>query len=332
MTFGARSAIAKGTPRRAGRGYCRRLGIVIGAIAAALAAGELLYRVVLVRRQGPTTNPSIVRHDPSLGWRLRAGAVARHATDEFDVLVRVDGDGRREAPEGIGPPDAPLVLCIGDSFTFGWGVEEHEAFPALLRVRLAARVLNFGVSGYGSDQEYLQLQQEGLLHHPRLVVVTFIANDVEEVTKGFAYGRRKPLFVTEDGRLTLIGHPGREGWLERHSILYLSIRRHAIDAFAPPPDEERIAAGRALVRLMHERMADVVTQHGADLLIVHWGQRWLDREGAHAHFLDLSDALDAAAADGAVTFPLDGHWTALGHRAAADAIAARVTTDRLLKD
>lgn len=49
-------------------------------------------------------------------------------------------------PEGQGL----RILCVGDSVTFGWGVEDEESWPAQLAERLSGRsyqVLNAGVPG-----------------------------------------------------------------------------------------------------------------------------------------------------------------------------------------
>ena len=37
------------------------------------------------------------------------------------------------------------ILCLGDSVTFGWGVEQEESYPALLAKSLNAEVINAGV-------------------------------------------------------------------------------------------------------------------------------------------------------------------------------------------
>ena len=78
-------------------------------------------------------------------------------------------------------PAAPLVVFVGDSLTAGLGLDENQAFPALLGRQLqeegkAVRVVNAGVSG---DTTAGGLSRIGWIlgQHPDLVVVGLGAND-----------------------------------------------------------------------------------------------------------------------------------------------------------
>lgn len=89
--------------------------------------------------------------------------------------------------------DVYRILCLGDSFTFGHGVRLDEAWPKRLEKMLNANlqhkryeVINAGIDGYGTYQQFIYLRDEGKRFNPNLVIVGFFgANDVEEVSKGF---------------------------------------------------------------------------------------------------------------------------------------------------
>jgi acyl-CoA thioesterase-1 len=81
----------------------------------------------------------------------------------------------------VSAPAAPLVVFLGDSLTAGLGLDENQAYPALLdrdlrKDGVPARVINAGVSG---DTTAGGLARIGWLlrQHPALVVVGLGAND-----------------------------------------------------------------------------------------------------------------------------------------------------------
>src|SRR5438067_11252919 len=83
------------------------------------------------------------------------------------------------------PPGVHRVLALGDSVTFGEGLEAEEACPALLARELAARagaryeVLNAGVEGYNAETELAFLGERGLALGPATAVVAFNLNDYD---------------------------------------------------------------------------------------------------------------------------------------------------------
>jgi lysophospholipase L1-like esterase len=77
------------------------------------------------------------------------------------------------------PPGVRRILCLGDSFTFGEGVREEDAWPQRLGALLGPgfQVLNAGVQGYDLDHEGLFLFLHGRSLRPDAVVVGFFMND-----------------------------------------------------------------------------------------------------------------------------------------------------------
>ena len=85
------------------------------------------------------------------------------------------------------PVDERRILVLGDSVTFGWGVDQHETFSARMEPRLQKltgerwQVVNSGVNGYNTAQEAMYLSIEGLRYEPDIVIVVFVNNDVDPV-------------------------------------------------------------------------------------------------------------------------------------------------------
>ena len=81
--------------------------------------------------------------------------------------------------------DLRRVVFLGDSLTFGWGVEESDTFAYLLEEALDAtrptEVLNFGTGNYNTTQEVELFAAKGLSYRPDQVVVFYFINDAEPV-------------------------------------------------------------------------------------------------------------------------------------------------------
>jgi lysophospholipase L1-like esterase len=68
---------------------------------------------------------------------------------------------------------------IGDSFAWGYGVDDDAIFPALLEQRLpATEVINLGVSGYGLHEETAYFRRLGVGFDPDMLIVTLVQNDI----------------------------------------------------------------------------------------------------------------------------------------------------------
>lgn len=78
------------------------------------------------------------------------------------------------------------IACLGDSFTFGHGVRQEDAYPSQMEAILNAaagvkafEVLNFGVGGYNTKQEAILLEEKVLPYDPDLVILQYMFNDTE---------------------------------------------------------------------------------------------------------------------------------------------------------
>lgn len=98
---------------------------------------------------------------------------------------RINADGFRG--EDFSPDkDRKRVLFLGDSYTFGWAVEQDEVLSESVRRVLAEppynldiQAYNVGVPGYNTFQEYHLLNQVLDRYAPDLVVLGYVLNDAE---------------------------------------------------------------------------------------------------------------------------------------------------------
>jgi lysophospholipase L1-like esterase len=134
----------------------------------------------------PFTEPrtTLFTPDRELGWRLVPGA-----RDEWGgVRVAINARGMRgPALDHEKPDGAARILFLGDSVTFGYGVERDEDLFAqgvgrelTRRLGRPVEIVNAGVGGYSPWQQALFFEREGVRYAPDLVVVGFVLNDVTE--------------------------------------------------------------------------------------------------------------------------------------------------------
>ncbi len=179
--------------RRPGRGAAGDVGrrfrggraaLLVAATAATLVCAEAGLRVF-----APQTVPmeGLFREDPAVGLRHVPQFQGRIRTAEHDVAVSINSDGYRDREY---PPRGPAfrVLGLGDSFAFGFGVEEPECYLSRLEQMTAERgveVINAGHSGMGPDNEALLLEADGPWLRPDLVLVgIYVGNDMWNVLSG----------------------------------------------------------------------------------------------------------------------------------------------------
>lgn len=125
------------------------------------------------------------RPDGVLGYVLRPDWEAVHEHDDFRVTVHTNGLGLRgDEASAAKPAGVFRVLLLGDSFAFGFGVEDHETFAARLQHQLPppagfdrVEVLNAGVAGWSADHYLLFLRTRGLALDPDLILLALTEND-----------------------------------------------------------------------------------------------------------------------------------------------------------
>lgn len=120
----------------------------------------------------------------------RVGHVPKGGTRGNGVTGAVTG--------GVGAD--PIVLAVGDSYTYGEEVADDETWPAFLQTKLARPVVNGGVSGFGFDQIVLRAEAMAPQIKPGVIVAAFIADDIRRTEMRRMWGAEKPYFVLENGK------------------------------------------------------------------------------------------------------------------------------------
>ena len=115
--------------------------------------------------------------DPASVWWLRPGLDEEVSGPEPGTSfgVRTNELGLRGATP---PEEGPWTLALGCSTTFGWGVEVHQAWPALLGEALGQPVINGGQPGWSTHQA-LAAAGRWLDLGPSRVILAYIVRDAQ---------------------------------------------------------------------------------------------------------------------------------------------------------
>ena len=300
-------------------------------------------------------------YDETLGWAHRPNQAGRFEFEDFSADVLINSAGLRDEERPLERiPGKKRMLLLGDSATWGFGVEQHETYGEILERRHPDwEVINAGVSGYGTDQEYLYYTTKGSAYQPDLVLVLFSGNDPENNFHSVQYWHNKPLFQVEgDGiRLTNVPVPtaslkqnlanyiARNTYFLRtaaHMIGQMSRENPAPEVFAerreeagssqdsspaePPMSPLTVAKDDLALRILLA-LNEAVEENGAKLVIV------ASTLGGPPRNLVFSDPRFVESeipyysltgsfkgASEPIRFEHDPHWTPYGHTIVADKI------------
>jgi hypothetical protein len=311
---------------------------------------------------GDVAEAGHTRHDPDLGWvnlpNLRLPDFYRRG-----ATLSTNNRGFRGVSdvESQAPPGKARVICSGDSFTLGYGVDDRETWcHGLSEFEVSWDPVNMGQGGYGLDQAYLWYKRDGANLEHRVHILAFITDDFRRMSTGELGGYGKPWLALDGARLVVRNTPvpttsARWRWLARHAPLLRGLR--SVDVLAKvaarafggatgQPPEWLPSGRRGVVSAMLDDLSQLHRERDRRFVVVHLPTRYeLAAGGARewtAFFMDESRRLDFEFVDlfpffealsaqdvramfiepGDVPFPgAEGHYTAAGNARVARLLA-----------
>lgn len=115
-------------------------------------------------------------YDQQLYYRLRPNNTCTFSNVEFSNKVTANKAGLRDDDASLA---APEVISLGDSYTLGWGVEQNESYPAKLETITGKKVLNAGMSSFGTAREMRILSMLDT-SNLKYITIQYCANDIDE--------------------------------------------------------------------------------------------------------------------------------------------------------
>jgi hypothetical protein len=246
----------KAVLRRAARVGC---GLAAGSLVALIAIegiSSVVYLAVRLYRDRAVAEHRHTRYDADLGWintpRLflkdMYGPGVYLQTNSQSFRSRVD------FPKAV-PAGKLRVICSGDSFTFGYGVDNDHTWCQLLAT-LDRRLepVNMGQGGYGIDQAFLWYRRDGARLDHQFHLFAFITEDLRRMQSDRFIGYGKPLLRLKEGALvtTNLPVPRRSplvAWLAGHgghlgNLASVRLVRAVISKLGTPPPAPEVEEGQ----------------------------------------------------------------------------------------
>ena len=145
---------------------------------------EILLRIFFPQ------NLNITRLDAEKIYEHKPGIKSILKRQEFATNVKINSYGLRDKEYELENPNGTIrIAIVGDSFVFGFGIEQNETFVKILegiinsRLKKNYEVINFGVSGYGTEQEYILIKNDVIKYSPDIIIIAFSLTDLKENVK-----------------------------------------------------------------------------------------------------------------------------------------------------
>src|SRR3989344_3134093 len=117
---------------------------------------RVFYPQLLLKRNHIEASTPMFQEGENVPWQLKPLTEARQRDifGEYDIFVKINNLGLRDT--NYNPKlnsNIKKILILGDSMTFGYGVEQEESYPEILETLLGKdyTVINSGVGGYSPD-------------------------------------------------------------------------------------------------------------------------------------------------------------------------------------
>lgn len=203
--------MAEGQP--AGNGLLRRLApnLVLAALALLMLEGLsssalLVWDVAQTPRRGESYH---TQYDAELGWVNIPGL---HLPNMYGPGVSLSTNSRGFRSTRELAPDVAAgrirVICSGDSFTLGYGVDDDQTWcQALEGLDPRLETVNMGQGGYGIDQAYLWFKRDARDIGHQVHLLAFITDDFNRLSDTERGGYGKPILELEGERLLVRNVP-----------------------------------------------------------------------------------------------------------------------------
>jgi hypothetical protein len=288
-------------------------------------------------------------YDDQLTYVLPAHLHERLQNIEYDTHVETNQLGLRDDEASL---VKPAVIVLGDSYTFGLGVDQQQTYSQVLESLLGRKVLNAGIESYGTAREITSLARLDQSNMQTLVI-QYCPNDLFENTTYVENGMvQKPSIDKVPFEAAMANYnahkryyPGKYTWLMLKYAKFLyhhklpsndeisaTTTKH-IQYFETILRHMNIAPNTQVIAFAATCDSWCASSHGPEdalfdqaTFIQTLKQHFAADSRPFSHsprFIDLSDVLMPSD-----FYILDSHWNAGGHRKVAERIAEEITREK----
>lgn len=261
---------------------------------------------------------------------------------EFDVSVSINKYGFRDQKD-LGKSKAEDIFMVGDSFSFGWGVEENQRFSNLLEVRLGVPVYNISIPGDFYDYgELINYAQKNGAPIKNLIIGVCMENDLVDYSAG-PYDRYESSRLTEFEKIkkylnmkstayNLIAYLSHQRNLLENGLKKIGVLDDLLVELSKHKYNDKILTGSA------KKLLELAEPFDTRIIIIPSRTLWIgnnqkDAQLIHDEFLkklrtsgarvlNLRPYFEEGGKPLQYFFKKDGHWNEKGHLKAAEAFLA----------
>jgi hypothetical protein len=343
--------------KKVGKVFILVMVVTFFSLAIMFLSAEVFSRVYIQRHN---LNPTALRYQvqavnqiPRSFFQARVAPYGKLAplakvqlkTVDYEVEYLTNQFGYRDAEWTDKPIEGKTrILVLGDSFTFGEGVNYGERYTEIAESKIEnSELINTGIPGFGLDEMLLFYLSEGWRYQPQVVLLALnwvsmernylelyqngqIITEPSIVKSGGQFGQTLRLGLNTDGLPTelpfveqsafmgLLDHALLQRRLVKKAELF-EIWRHWGEG-EPPVESEAEIEKRAVA--MIDRLATEVKSHNSQLVIVilepHRSMDFVAEAFPHLPIINIQPKLAALAQTQPIAFSFDPHFNTHTHQ------------------
>ena len=210
----------------------------------------------------------------------------------------------------------PNLVVLGDSYTFGAGVNDGEEYASVLEreLRGSARVINLGIGGWGLTQEIRRYHDFGALYRPKVVILQFSANDPRDNLKCAITSVRGGHFEFHDSGegIYRIKELLSRSWIQKSQIynlfrdrLYRLMESRVVERERTVADSGRVATGESAEQRVYVELLEAFAQdlHANGIKLI-----FLSVNGQLEGFPDIAAQVKRLQAEGILEYVDAADW------------------------